>query len=203
MSRNTGPTWRLSRRLNFSVLETGEELTKRPYIPGQHGSATRRIKQSNYGLQKAEKQKMRHMYGLSEKQFYNSYLKAVKKKGVTGTNRFIMMESRLDSLVYRMGFASTRKQARQIVSHGHILVNGKKVDIPSAQVKPGSVIEVKENYRNNQFVAETLESKASFKDFVEVDKDARKGTYVRYPERKELNQEINELLIIEYYNRQS
>ena len=203
MSRNTGPTWRLSRRLNFSVLETGEELTKRPYIPGQHGSATRRIKQSNYGLQKAEKQKMRHMYGLSEKQFYNSYLKAVKKKGVTGTNLFIMMESRLDSLVYRMGFASTRKQARQIVSHGHILVNGKKVDIPSAQVKPGSVIEVKENYRNNQFVAETLESKASFKDFVEVDKDARKGTYVRYPERKELNQEINELRIIEYYNRQS
>ena len=195
MSRNTGPTWRLSRRLNFSVLETGEELTKRPYIPGQHGSATRRIKQSNYGLQKAEKQKMRHMYGLSEKQFYNSYLKAVKKKGVTGTNLFIMMESRLDNLVYRMGFASTRKQARQIVSHGHILVNGKKVDIPSAQVKPGSVIEVKENYRNNQFVAETLESKASFKDFVEVDKDARKGTYVRYPERKELNQEINELLI--------
>ena len=203
MARNTGPTWRISRRLNFSVLETGEELTKRPYIPGQHGSATRRIKQSNYGLQKAEKQKMRHMYGLSEKQFYNSYLKAVKKKGVTGTNLFIMMESRLDSLVYRMGFASTRKQARQIVSHGHILVNGKKVDIPSAQVKPGSVIEVKENYRNNQFVAETLESKASFKDFVEVDKDARKGTYVRYPERKELNQEINELLIIEYYNRQS
>ena len=110
MSRNTGPTWRLSRRLNFSVLETGEELTKRPYIPGQHGSATRRIKQSNYGLQKAEKQKMRHMYGLSEKQFYNSYLKAVKKKGVTGTNLFIMMESRLDNLVYRMGFASTRKQ---------------------------------------------------------------------------------------------
>ena len=201
MSRNTGPTWRLSRRLNFSVLETGEELTKRPYIPGQHGSATRRIKQSNYGLQKAEKQKMRHMYGLSEKQFYNSYLKAVKKKGVTGTNLFIMMESRLDNLVYRMGFASTRKQARQIVSHGHILVNGKKVDIPSAQVKPGSVIEVKENYRNNQFVAETLESKASFKDFVEVDKDARKGTYVRYPERKELNQEINELLVVEFYNR--
>ena len=203
MARNTGPTWRISRRLNFSVLETGQELTKRPYIPGQHGSPTRRVKQSNYGLQKAEKQKMRHMYGLSEKQFYNSYLKAVKKKGVTGTNLFIMMESRLDNLVYRMGFASTRKQARQIVSHGHILVNGKKVDIPSAQVKPGSVIEVKENYRNNQFVAETLESKASFKDFVEVDKDARKGTYVRYPERKELNQEINELLIIEYYNRQS
>ena len=113
MARNTGPTWRISRRLNFSILETGEELTKRPYIPGMHGSPTRRIKQSNYGLQKAEKQKLRHMYGLSEKQFYNTYVKAVKKKGVTGTNLFIMLESRLDNLVYRMGFASTRKQARQ------------------------------------------------------------------------------------------
>ena len=201
MARNTGPTWRISRRLNFSVLETGEELTKRPYIPGQHGSATRRIKQSNYGLQKAEKQKMRHMYGLSEKQFYNTYVKAVRMKGVTGTNLFIMLESRLDNLVYRMGFASTRKQARQVVSHGHVLVNGKKVDIPSCQIKPGSVVEIKDNYKNNQFVAESLEATTSFKDFVEVDKDARKGKYVRLPERKELNQEINELLVIEYYNR--
>ena len=169
--------------------------------PRTHGSATRRVKQSNYGLQKAEKQKMRQMYGLSEKQFYNTYVKAVKKKGVTGTNLFIMLESRLDNLVYRMGFASTRKQARQIVSHGHVLVDGKKLDIPSCQIKPGQVIEIKDNYKNNTFVAESLEATTSFKDFVEVDKDARKGKYVRYPERKELNQEINELLVIEYYNR--
>lgn len=201
MARNTGPTWRISRRLNFSVLETGEELTKRPYIPGQHGSPTRRVKQSNYGLQKAEKQKMRHMYGLSEKQFYNTYVKAVRMKGVTGTNLFVMLESRLDNLVYRMGFANTRRQARQVVAHGHVLVNGKKVDIPSCQIKPGSTIEIKENYKNNQFVAQSLESIVSTKDFVEVDKEARKGTYVRLPERKELNQEINELLVIEYYNR--
>mgnify|MGYP000031154785 CR=1 FL=1 len=201
MARNTGPTWRISRRLNFSVLETGEELAKRPYIPGQHGSAGKRIKQSNYGLQKDEKQKMRHMYGLSEKQFYNTYVKAVRMKGVTGTNLFIMLESRLDNLVYRMGFASTRKQARQIVSHGHILVDGKKVDIPSCQIKPGQTIEVKENYKNNTLVAQSLEATVSFKDFVEVDKDARKGKYVRHPERKELNQEINELLVIEFYNR--
>ena len=201
MARNTGPTWRISRRLNFSILETGEELTKRPYIPGQHGSPTKRIKQSNYGLQKAEKQKMRHMYGLSEKQFYNTYVKAVRMKGVTGTNLFIMLESRLDNLVYRMGFASRRKQARQVVSHGHVLVNGKKVDIPSCQIKPGSTIEIKDNYKNNAFLAASLESTASFKDYVEVDKEARKGKYVRLPERKELNQEINELLVIEYYNR--
>ena len=112
-----------------------------------------------------------------------------------------MLESRLDNLVYRMGFASTRKQARQIVTHGHVLVNGKKVDIPSCQIKPGSTIEIKENYKNNALVAESLEATVSFKDFVEVDKEARKGKYVRLPERKELNQEINELLVIEYYNR--
>ena len=201
MARNTGPVWRISRRLNFSVLETGEELKKRPYIPGQHGSLSKRVKQSNYGLQKAEKQKIRHMYGLSEKQFYNTYKKAVQMKGVTGTNLLVLLESRLDNLVYRMGFAATRRAARQLVNHGHILVDGKKLDIPSAQVKPGQTIEVKEGMKNNGFVGEALESFVSFKDFVDVDKDNRKGKYVRYPERKELNQEVNELLVIEYYNR--
>ena len=201
MARNTGPVWRISRRLNFSILETGEELAKRPYIPGQHGSPSKRIKQSGYGQQKAEKQKIRHMYGLSEKQFYNTYVKASKMPGVTGTNLLVMLESRLDNLVYRLGFASTRKAARQLVNHGHILVNGKKVDIPSAQIKPGSTIEVKERMRNNSVIAESLDSTLAFKDYVEVDKDARKGKYVRYPERKELSQEVNELLVIEFYNR--
>ena len=201
MSRNTGPVWRISRRLHFSILENGKELAKRDYIPGQHGSANKRIKQSNYGLQKDEKQKIRFMYGLSEKQFYNTYVKASKMPGVTGTNLLVMLESRLDNLVYRLGFASTRKAARQLVNHGHILVNGKKVDIPSAQIKPGSTIEVKERMRNNSVIAESLDSTLSFKDYVEVDNDARKVKYVRYPERKELSQEVNELLVIEFYNR--
>ncbi len=201
MSRNTGPVWRISRRLNFSILETGEELTRRPYIPGQHGSPTKRIKQSNYGLQKAEKQKIRHMYGLSEKQFYNTYVKASKMQGVTGTNLLIMLESRLDNLVYRLGFATTRRQARQLVNHGHILVDGKKVDIPSYRCKPGQTIEVKEKSRNLAIISEALEASISTKDFVSVDKDNRKGTYVRLPERNELNTEVNELLVIEYYNR--
>ncbi len=201
MARNTGPVWRISRRLNFSVLETGEELAKRAYIPGQHGSATKRIKLSNYGLQHAEKQKIRHMYGLNEKQFYNTYIKASKMKGVTGTNLLVLLESRLDNLVYRMGFARTRRGARQLVNHGHILVNGKKCDIPSAWIKPGSTIEVKEASRNNASIADALEANVSFKDYVNVDKDARKGTFVRLPERKELNPEVNELLVVEYYNR--
>lgn len=201
MARNIGPVWRISRRLNFSILETGEELKKRPYIPGQHGSASKRIKQSAYGLQKAEKQKIRNMYGLSEKQFYNTYIRATKTEGVTGTNLLVLLESRIDNLVYRMGFARTRRGARQLVNHGHILVNGKKVDIPSAQVKPGSTIEVKESSRNMASIADALEATLAFKDYVEVDKDNRKGKYVRFPERKELNSEVNELLVIEYYNR--
>ncbi len=201
MSRNTGPVWRISRRLNFSILETGEELVKRPYIPGQHGSPNKRIKQSNYGLQKAEKQKIRHMYGLSEKQFYNTYLKAAKMHGVTGTNLLVLLESRLDNLVYRLGFAITRRQARQLVNHGHILVDGKKVDIPSYRVKPGQTIEVKEKSRNLALVNEALEANVAIKDYVTVDKENKKGTYVRLPERNELNTEVNELLVIEYYNR--
>ena len=201
MARNTGPVWRISRRLNFSILETGKELSKRAYIPGQHGSASKRIKLSNYGLQQAEKQKIRNLYGLNEKQFYNTYLRASKMEGVTGTNLLVLLESRLDNLVYRMGFARTRRGARQLVNHGHILVNGKKVDIASARILPGSTIEVKESSRNMSSIAEALEANVSFKDYVEVDKDNKKGKFVRLPERKELNQEVNELLVVEYYSR--
>lgn len=201
MARNTGPVWRISRRLNFSVLETGKELSKRAYIPGQHGSPSKRIKLSNYGLQLAEKQKIRNLYGLNEKQFYNTYTKASKMEGVTGTNLLVLLESRLDNLVYRMGFARTRRGARQLVNHGHILVNGKKVDIASARVLPGSTIEVKESSRNMASIAEALEANVSLKDFVEVDKDNKKGKFVRLPERKELSQEVNELLVVEFYSR--
>ena len=115
------------------------------------------------------------MYGLSEKQFYNTYIRATKMEGVTGTNLLVLLESRIDNLVYRMGFARTRRGARQLVNHGHILVNGKKVDIPSAQVKPGSTIEVKEGSRNMASIADALEATLAFKDYVEVDKDNRKG----------------------------
>ena len=201
MARNTGPVWRISRRLNFSILETGEELTKRPYIPGQHGSPTKKVKQSNYGLQKAEKQKIRHMYGLSEKQFFNTINKASKMAGVKGTNLLILLESRLDNLVYRLGFATTRRAARQLVNHGHILVDGKKVDIPSYRCKPGQTIEVKESSRNMEAINNALEASVSTKDFVSVDKENKKGKFVRLPERNELNTEVNELLVIEYYNR--
>lgn len=202
MSRNTGSVWKKSRRLGFSVLETGEELTRRNTIPGQHGNA-RRPKLTNYGIQLQEKQRIRHTYQLSEKQFYNTYLKASKKAGSAGENFLVMLESRLDNIVYRMGFARTRRASRQLVNHGHVLVDGKKVDIPSFQVKPGQVIEIRERVKNLSVINEALEAATATVDFVEVNKDAKKGTYVRYPERKELftAQEINELLVVEFYNR--
>ena len=202
MSRNTGSVWKKSRRLGFSVLETGEELTRRNTIPGQHGNA-RRPKLTNYGIQLQEKQRIRHTYQLSEKQFYNTYLKASKKAGSAGENFLVMLESRLDNIVYRMGFARTRRASRQLVNHGHVLVDGKKVDIPSFQVKPGQVIEIRERAKNLSVINEALEAETATVDFVEVNKDAKKGTYVRYPERKELftAQEINELLVVEFYNR--
>ena len=202
MSRNTGSVWKKSRRLGFSVLETGEELTRRNTIPGQHGNA-RRPKLTNYGIQLQENQRIRHTYQLSEKQFYNTYLKASKKAGSAGENFLVMLESRLDNIVYRMGFARTRRASRQLVNHGHVLVDGKKVDIPSFQVKPGQVIEIRERAKNLSVINEALEAATATVDFVEVNKDAKKGTYVRYPERKELftAQEINELLVVEFYNR--
>lgn len=202
MSRDRGSTWKKSRRLGFSVSETGRELARRPYAPGQHGK-TRRIKLTNYGLQLQEKQRIRNVYGLSEKQFYNTYVKASRKGGSTGENFLVMLESRLDNLVYRLGFAPTRRAARQLVNHGHILVDGKKVDIPSYQVRPGSEIEIAEKSKNNKAIVEALDGAVNVLDFVEVDKDKKKGKYVRYPERNELfqSQPINELLVVEYYNR--
>ena len=176
MARNTGPTWKKSRRLNFSVLETGQELVKRPYIPGQHGSSTRRVKLSSYGQQLAEKQKIRFLYGVNERQFANTFYKAVKAKGVTGTVFLQLLESRLDNVVYRMGLARTRKGARQLVNHGHILVNGKKVDIPSYSCK--------EKMRNAAVIKEALEATPNTPDFVTFDAEKMSGEYVRLPERK-------------------
>lgn len=200
MARYTGPVWKKARRLSFSVLETGEELKKRTYAPGHHGP-TKRIKLSGYGTQLREKQRIRIMYGLNERQFANLFAKASKMDGMAGVNFLVLLESRLDNLVYRMGFARTRKAARQLVNHGHIEVDGKKLDIPSAEIKPGQVISVRENARNFAVINEALESNIATPAFVDVDKDNKKGTFVRLPERNELNQELNESLIVEYYNR--
>lgn len=200
MARYTGPMYKKSRRLGFSVLENGKELAKKPYIPGEHGQ-DRRKKISNYGIQLQEKQKVRFMYGLNEKQFRKAFEKAGKMKGVHGENLLKLLESRLDNLVYRTGFATTRKGARQLVNHGHVTVNGQKVNIPSYIVKPGDVIGLREKDKELAIVKASLEALQNRVEFVSFDDKKMESTYVRMPERSELNADINESLIIEFYNR--
>lgn len=200
MARYTGPAYKKSRRLSFSTLENGKELAKRPYAPGQHGQ-DRRKKLSEYGIQMQEKQKVRILYGLNEKQFRKTFERASKMKGIAGENLLVLLESRLDNMVYRLGMARTRRSARQIVNHGHILVNGKKVDIPSYTTKVGDVISVKENSMNHPAIIDSLEQNRTVPAFLEMDKKNLTGKYLRTPERTELNPEINEQLIVEFYNR--
>ena len=200
MSRYTGPAYKKSRRIGISALETGKELVKKPYGPGQHGNG-RKGKLSNYGVQLVEKQKIRFTYGISEKQLKKTFEKAGKLDGIHGENMLKLLESRLDNIVYRMGIASTRRAARQFVNHGHVAVNGVKVDIPSFQVKPGDVVSVRENSKEHKAMKETLENITRNVDYVSFDKNKLEGTYIRYPERNELTSDINESLVVEFYNK--
>lgn len=198
MSRFTGSTWKVSRRLGYSISESGKELKKRPFAPGQHGQ--RRSKLSDYGQQLQEKQKVRFVYGVSEKQFRKTFDEAAKLQGKHGENFLKLLESRLDNIVYRLGFAATRAQARQLVNHGHILVDGKKVDIPSYRLTPGQKISLKEKSANLVVVKAALEGQFAKVDFVALDAN-NVGTFSRYPERNEFLTDINEQLIVEFYNR--
>ncbi|WP_106496885.1 30S ribosomal protein S4 [Lentibacillus sp. Marseille-P4043] len=200
MARYTGSVWKKSRRLGISLTGTGKELDKRPYAPGQHGPNQRK-KISEYGLQQQEKQKLRFMYGLNERQYKNTFNEAGKMKGIHGENFMILLESRLDNLVYRFGLARTRRQARQLVNHGHVTVDGKRVDIPSYRLKPGQVIGLRERSRNLDIVKEAIEVNNFVPEYVSFDADKLEGTYTRYPERSELPAEINEALIVEFYSR--
>lgn len=201
MSRYTGPSWKVSRRLGISLSGTGKELARRPYAPGQHGQNNRR-KLSEYGLQLREKQKLRMTYGLSERQFANLFVKAGKiREGKHGDNFMILLERRLDNVVYRLGLATTRRQARQLVNHGHITVDGKRVDIPSYEVKPGQVISLRERSKNLQVVKDALEAVIGRAPFVSFDENKMEGSLVRLPEREELDANIDEALVVEYYNK--
>ncbi len=200
MSRYTGPSWKLSRRLGISLSGTGKEIEKRPYAPGQHGP-TQRKKLSEYALQLQEKQKLRHMYGVNERQFRTVFNKAGKMQGKHGENFMILLETRLDNLVYRMGFARTRRGARQLVNHGHILVDGKRLDIPSYSVKVGQTISLREKSQNLTAVNEALEVNKFVPEYITFDADNKVGTFNRMPERSELDGQINEAYIVEFYSR--
>ncbi|MGE5703107.1 MAG: 30S ribosomal protein S4 [Clostridia bacterium] len=199
MSRYTGPAHKLARRLGISLDGTGKDV-KRNFPPGQHGHNNRR-KMSEYGIQLQEKQKLRHMFGVNEKQFRRTFDQSAKMAGVHGENFMKLLESRLDNVVYRMGFASTRRQSRQLVNHGHFFVNGKKVNIPSYRVQPGDVISLREKSRNLQVVKEAIESRNFLPNYITFNDSALEGTFTRLPDREEMPQEINEKLIVEYYSR--
>lgn len=201
MSRYTGPSWKRSRRLGLSLSGTGKELSRRSYIPGDHGPNSR-IKLSEYGTQLREKQKLRWMYDVTERQFVNTFIKAGKiREGKHGVNLMILLEQRLDNVVYRLGLATTRRQARQFVNHGHILVDGKRVDIPSYRVEPGQVISVREKSKDVTFIKEAVESTLGRPAFVSFDADALSGSLTRLPEREELSQDIDESYVVEFYNK--
>ncbi|MEW9697859.1 30S ribosomal protein S4 [Paenibacillus sp. SI8] len=199
MSRYTGPKFKLSRRLGISLSGNGKDL-KRPFPPGQHGPGQRK-KMSGYGVQLQEKQKLRHMYGLSEKQFRNLFDKASKLKGISGENFMILLESRLDNLVYRLGLSNSRAGARQLVAHGHVTVNGKKVDIASYTVSTGDVIALRERSKGLSTVKEALANRNYLPTYLEFNEAGVEGKYIRLPERSELPQEIDEKQIVEFYSR--
>ncbi|MDD3113883.1 MAG: 30S ribosomal protein S4 [Candidatus Izemoplasmatales bacterium] len=199
MSRFTGSQWKVSRRLNYSISETGKETARRPYAPGQHGQ--KRSKMSEYGTQLQEKQRVRFTYGVNERQFRKTFNEAKKLPGKQGANFLFLLESRLDNLVYRSGFAKTRQQARQLVNHGHIILDGRKASIPSIRVKPGQVISVKEKSRDLTIIKDALTAVVSRMEYIGFDDNKMEATYIRLPERSEILPEIKENLIVELYNK--
>ncbi|ASM37665.1 MAG: 30S ribosomal protein S4 [Campylobacter sputorum] len=208
MSRYTGPVEKIERRLGASLSMKGERrlagksaLEKRPYAPGQHGQ--RRAKVSEYGSQLREKQKAKFMYGISEKQFRGLFKEAARREGNTGSLLLQLLEQRLDNVVYRMGFATTRRFARQLVTHGHVLVNGEKLDIPSYRVMPGEKIEIAEKTKDNAQVNRALEltNQTGIVAWVDVEKDKKYGIFTRIPEREEIVIPVEERFIVELYSK--
>lgn len=206
MAKYIGPKCKLSRRVGADLMlkSRGRSLETKCKLetpPGQHGA--RKQRPSDYALQLREKQKLKQMYGVLEKQFRNYYLKASRKKGSTGLILLQMLETRLDNTVYRMGFAATRAEARQLVSHKHIAVNGKTVNMPSFPVNPGDVIEVREKSRSQTRIAQALSIAAQigFPDWMEVDEKGLKGKFKAVPEREQMLPDINENLVVELYSK--
>ena len=198
--RFRGSDWKRSRRLGFSTLETGKELARRPYGPGQHGQG-RKKKPSEFGKQLLEKQKLRFTYGVNERQFRRLFLRALKSKEVTGLAFMQILESRLDNVIFRLGFAKTRKAARQLVNHGHVQVNGKKVDVASYLVELNETVGIREKSQSLVAIKAAMEGQASTLPYFTVDKAKFVGSMTRLPLRSELSQDINEAQIVEFYNR--
>jgi small subunit ribosomal protein S4 len=203
MARYTGPKDKISRRHGVALFGATKAIDRRPFGPGQHGAKNTRKKVSDYGVALGEKQKLRYQYGILEKQFRRTFEEAQRRPGVTGETLLQLLETRLDNVVYRLGLGSSRSAARQFVGHGHVLVNGKRVNISSYQTKVGDVITVRDNPRSKQLALRNLDftQAAIVPAWLNFDKDALKGNVVRTPERDDINPIVNEQLIVELYSR--
>jgi small subunit ribosomal protein S4 len=200
MARYTGPQVKLSRREGVALTDKcAKYLDRRNYPPGEHGRG--RIRQSEYLLQLREKQKMRRYYQVLEKQFRRYYEKASRQPGITGENLLRLLEMRLDNVVTRLAFASSRREARQLVRHGHFLVNGRKVDIPSYQVRPDDIISVKQNSKSEAIIRQNTEMVSSLAPWLQADHDSLTGKILRFPERNEIDTPVREQLIVELYSK--
>ena len=202
MARYTGPRVRISRRFGIPIFGPTKYLERRNYGPGVHGPKSRR-KSTDYGLGLIEKQKLKYYYGLMERQFRGVYEKALKRRGVTGEQMLQILETRLDNVVFHLGFANTRAAARQMVSHGHITVNGRKVNVPSFALKVNQTIEVKNNNVSRQLATKNLETSTSrsIPDWLNLSKEEFKGTVMRIPTREEIQPIANEQAVVEFYSR--
>ena len=202
MARYTGPRLRISRRFGQAIFGPSKYLERKNYGPGMHGPKARR-KNSDYALGLIEKQKLRYYYGSMERQFHNVYLRALKRRGVTGQTMLRILETRLDSVIYHLGFANTRAAARQLVTHGHIKVNGRKVNIPSFALKANDSIEVKDTNVSKQLVTHNLELSTSrvVPEWVALNKEGLKGTVLRLPAREDIQPIANEQAVVEFYSR--
>ena len=200
MARYRGPKAKIARKFKEPIFGPSKALEKKNYPPAQHGNARRRGKKSEYAMQLAEKQKAKYTYGLLEKQFALTFDRAARKKGITGENLLKFLEARLDNTVFRLGIAPTRRSARQIVGHKHIRVNGVLTNIPSFQLKPGDVVEVRERSKSLEVITGSLAARKTF-SWLEWDSDTGKGTFLNLPDRQEIPENIKEQLIVELYSK--
>lgn len=201
MARYTGPKTKIARKFREPIFGADKTLDRKNYRPGQHGQSKRRAKQSEYGIQLMEKQKAKYTYGILERQFRNIFEKAARKRGITGVVLLQLIESRLDNVVYRLGIAKTRSQARQLVSHRHILVNGEIVNIASYMLKPGDTVGVRERSKSLEIITDSLEGTVNRFSWLDFDRSAMSGKFMNYPERSDIPENINEQLIVELYSK--
>lgn len=200
MARYRGPKQKVARRFKEPIFGPSKALERKPNPPGQHGRG-RRSKESEYAVQLKEKQKVKYTYGLLEKQFRNLFQKAARKKGVTGENLLKFLEARLDNTVYRLGFGMTRRQARQLVNHGHVMVNGRIVDIPSAQLRAGDIIAIRPRSRSIVSIHDSIKRTRRSFPWLEVDRNMLQGKFLDFPNREDIPENIREQLIVELYSK--